>query len=161
MSVFSAAALVAVSVGCAHGKSQQAIAPARDDALEVEITAIRSTLQNGFVRLADGWVIVIDPTFARHRHAPGGSSGINRPAARHDALVKTLVMTPPATDDTLKVLASDPVIEGESAIISVTISFRRPNASGRRRAGYRTDEFGLRRTEKGWVVTFRENLGIS
>jgi hypothetical protein len=151
-------------VGCAHGQSKPTTAPetGREEALEVEIKAIRSMLENsGLVGSAKGWVVVIEPIFAHAGHAPGSLTGTARPAARHDALTKAVVVAQPTSGDTLRVRASDPSVYGESATISVTIGYNRQHVERRRRAGYQTDEFGLRRTANGWVVVHRTNLGIT
>jgi hypothetical protein len=161
----SSIVLMALYVGCAHPAELQQ-APTTDTrpdrALEIETVAIGSMLrQSGLVGSANGWIVVIDSAFAHAGHAPGGATGTIRAARRHDALVKSVVMDQPTSGDTLRVRASDPTISGDSATISVTIGYRRQHPERRRRAGYQTDEIGLRRTQNGWVVTRRTNLGIT
>jgi hypothetical protein len=158
-------AVAIACIGCAHAQSQPVSAPAiaRDEALEVEIAAIRSLLErNGVGGRASDWVIVIVPEFARAGQAPGGRTGEHRPVSRQDSLVKVVGAVQPDLPDTLRVRASDPSILGESATILVNVTWHRPLAPNRRRGvGFRTDQFDLVRTERGWVVTSRTLLGIS
>lgn len=161
----SAVALILLCFGCAH-PAELHEAPTSDTrpdhALEIETAAIGSMLrQSGLVGSAHGWIVVIDAAFAHAGHAPGEATGNIRAAWRHDALVKSLVIDQRTSGDTLRVRASDPTIRGDSATISVTIGYLRQHAERRRRAGYQTDEIRLRRTQNGWVVTHRTNLGIT
>jgi hypothetical protein len=156
--------LLTLCFGCAHPELQQTPAAefGRDQALEIEITAIRSMLtSNGLVGRSDGWIVSIDPRFALPGHAPGSPTSTRRTLERHDALVKMVVTTMPDSGDILTVRTSDPVIDGATATISVTISYNRAHPVRRRRAGYETIGFALRRTANGWVVVNRTSLGIT
>jgi hypothetical protein len=60
--------------------------------------------------------------------------------------------------DTLRVRASEPVLQGDSTTISVTIDGR---SAGSWRRFYETVRFVLRRDGARWVIRSRTQLGIT
>ena len=120
----------------------------------IELTAIRATL----TRYRPGQ-ITIDSVFAVPDQAPPPMTSRVRPAPRQRALIDSLQsVAAQGGADTLRVLASEPQIRGDTASICVTVERR---SGGLRRHFYETVAFVLHREESRWVVHSRTQLGIS
>lgn len=130
-------------------------AVARGARLAVELGAIRSVLVS--YRPA---VLTLDPQYARPGQAPPGMTGRLRPAARQRALSDSLRRDVVAGGgDTLRVRASEPVLEGSTATISVTVDGRL--AGGHHGAFYETVVFEFAHDGTAWIIRRRTQLGIS
>jgi hypothetical protein len=141
--------LALVVTGCVlHGRSGSA-----NDALEVEVLAIRSMLG------AREETVAVDTLFAQPGQAPPAMTTVRRPARRHRALLDSIAgQRSASTRDPLRVRASAPSFDGATATISVTVDG--PGARPGRRF-YETVLFVLRRDGGRWVVHERTQLGIS
>jgi hypothetical protein len=146
---FASLGMIAAA-GCTKRPAADAAAP-----LAVELAAARSVLAS----YRPG-AITVDPEYAPPQQAPPSASGKYRPDHRQRAVTEALrTATQEGGGDTLRVRASEPVIEGRSAAISVTVDGSL--ASGHPGAFYETIQFELQRTDRGWSVHKREQLGIS
>lgn len=126
-------------------------AAAQAAASRVELTAIRAML----ARYSPSH-IVVDPVYALADQAPPGRTARARPSAHQQVLTDSLTGSDPAaTADTLTIRASQPLLLGDSATISVTVS----RSAGRRY--YETVAFVLERKESRWRVRRGVQLGIS
>lgn len=129
--------------------------PSADDPAAIELVAVRALL--GSYRPN---VLSVDSLFAVPGQAPPSMTSTARPSNRHRALFDSL--RPHVTQSggyTLRVRASNPVIRGSRATISVTVDGVRP--VGRRGGFYETVEFTLERRGATWVIRDRVQLGVS
>jgi hypothetical protein len=146
------ARLLLFAIGCLLPGS----ATAQDDTLAVEALAIRDLLGAH----PHGGVIALDVRFAAAGQAPPGMTGMQRPLARQRALeIAIALLGDSATTDTVHVQASAPLLQGDTATISVTVSWR--GSPERRRSFYETVAYVLRRQPGRWVVHRKSQLGIS
>ena len=131
-------------------------ATAQGDTLAVELVAIRDLLSTH----RHGGAVVLDIRIARPDQAPPTMTGVQRSLARQRAVeIAIALVGESATADTVHVLASTPLLQGDTATISVTIT-RRENVE-RRQTFYETVAYVLRRQPGGWVVHRKSQLGIS
>lgn len=146
-------AAIAFSVG--------ALAPSHDTSRQsptstIELTAVRAALGSRRPGL-----IIVDSVFARPDQAPPAMTAQIRPGPRQRMLTDSIQsLQVRGGPDTLRVRASEPVLRGDSATISVTIDGRSP---GRRitRSFYETVRFVLSRDGARWVIRSRTQLGIT
>ena len=124
-------------------------------ALEIELLAARDVLRSYHPA-----VLTIDSVYAQADQAPPGMTTRVRPSGRQRAFNDLLRRDIKRLGgDTLRVRASEPVINGRSATISVTIDGTL--ARGRSRSFYETVSFVLHHDGKQWIVRERNQLGIS
>jgi hypothetical protein len=124
-------------------------------ALEVELVATRNALSSYHPA-----VLSVDSVYAQAGHAPPLMTDRGRPARRQRAFNDSLRRDVERVGgDTLRVRASEPMIKGRTATISVTIDGTL--AGGRPGAFYETVTFVLDHDGKQWIVRERKQLGIS
>jgi len=136
------------------GCFRAAVSPS-DPALEVELVATRSVLRSYHPA-----ALSVDSVYAQPGHAPPMMTDRVRPAGRQRAFNDSLRRDVERVGgDTLRVRASEPMVKGRTATISVTIdgtlAGRRPGAY------YETVSFVLEHDGKQWIVRERSQLGIS
>jgi CubicO group peptidase (beta-lactamase class C family) len=104
--------------------------------------------------------IQVDSFYAIPDQAPGGRSTQRIPAATIKALVEALGR--PVGRGGLLIRFSRPVVEGNTATVSVTVDFPWWRGRlGRERVGYETVRYVLARTAAGWSIRERSQLGIT
>ena len=131
-------------------------ASAQGPASTVELAAIRAAL----VSYRPGR-LTIDSVFARPDQAPPAMTLRIRPASRQRTLVdSTQSLQVRGRTDTLRVRASEPLIRGDTATISVTVDGRLAEARPSKRF-YETVQFVLVRGGVRWVIFTRTQLGVS
>ncbi len=153
-------------------RSQQSV----NDPSAIELAASRAMLSLDPLIVkaaARPGAIVVSPAFATPRTAPGTAvAQVLRPAARGLALARSLqarvalfsevrskCLKCPMTGAELFLRLSNPEVNGTTARVTVTAVFNTGNQ--RRPTSYETVEFRLERRAGTWVVTGREQLGIS
>ena len=147
------AALLGISSITTHAAVAQ---PTTDPALGIELAAARDFLSRFRPRS-----LTIDSVLVAANEAPPSLTRDRRPGTRHRLLADSLTRFQVAGgSDSLMLRASAPLISRTGATISMTLSGRL--GAGHPRGGfYETIVFTLRRTDNGWVVTQRSQLGIS
>jgi hypothetical protein len=136
------------------GCFRAAVSPS-NPALEVELVATRTIL-----RSYNPAVLRVDSVYAQAGHAPPSMTDGVRPAGRQRALNDLLQRDIERVGgDTLRVRASEPMINGRTATISVTIDGTL--ARGRPGAFYETVSFVLAHDGEQWTVRERNQLGIT
>jgi hypothetical protein len=138
----------------------------------VEVAAARAILAS---RTATG-AVAIDPAFAVAGHAPGVSTTNLRPAQRMETLLRSVGIearsssldrvrecAPPVPCRIQGVgsylLLSEPQVEGDSALVSVTLIENSKSRSVR--ANYETSLVRLVRSGSNWAVVSIKPLGAS
>jgi hypothetical protein len=144
------AALLAANSAYAQTLSQT------NDPAAIELLAVRAILESYKPNS-----VLVDSIFAVPGHAPPSMTASARPSPRQRALVDSVrTSVGRAGRDTLRVRASDPMIRGSTATISVTVDGVLP--PGHPRGGfYETVAFTLERRGTTWVIRDRVQLGIS
>jgi hypothetical protein len=139
--------------------SVDAVAQSPADTGAVELAAARFML-----RLHPAERVHLDSVFAVPRSAPGVRTTLSRPHGRNLYLadsLKAVISSDRPLRGSYQIL-SDPVFDGDSASVSVTVDYPiAPTASGRARRFYETLEMFLRRRDGAWTVVRTVSLGIS
>jgi hypothetical protein len=136
------------------GCFRAAVSPS-NPALEVEVVATRNVLRSYHPA-----VLSVDSVYAQAGHAPPSMTDGVRPARRQRAFNDSLRRDVERIGgDTLRVRASEPMIKGRTATISVTIDGTL--GGGRPGRFYETVTFVLDHDGKQWIVRKRNQLGIS
>ena len=125
------------------------------DVEAVELAAARHLLDRH-----PKWIIHLDSAFAAPGTAPGLRAGL-RPRDRTMRLADSVraIVTTQRKAGTINLIVSDPVISGDRATVSVTVSYL--HGPGPRNGFYETVEVRLAKQGSEWKIIGETSLGIT